>query len=299
MTDRAVRQTPLVAALCLALFGCGGAPPPDDGELRIAVSVAPQAWLVERIAGPDARIQVVAPPGSSPETHQPTDADAARIARSDLYLRIGVPSERGPWLAALGGDRGPLIVDQHAGLELRPIEGHDHGQAHHDHDHDHHGPDPHVWLAPSLLVRQARTVAEALAAVDPARAAEYAARADATVAELEALDAELEELLAPYRGRAFLVYHPAWGYLADAYGLEQIAVERAGRDPSDAELTALARLVRERGIGSLFVQPQIDARSAARIAEALDLELVTIDPLRRDVPDNLRSVAAALVDSWR
>lgn len=116
---------------------------------------------------------------------------------------------------------------------------------------------------------------------------------------MRALDSELTTTLEPIAGSAFFVFHPAWGYFADAYGLEQVAIESEGKEPSEAELTRLARLARQRGIRTVFVQPQISGSAARAVAHAVGAELEVLDPLERDVAANLRRVATRLVASHR
>lgn len=290
----------LATLLCgIAIGGCRRAEPESETAarpLQLAVTIPPQAWLVERLAGPRADVIVLLPPGESPETWQPDDRSISRLLRADAWIRIGVPAERGPWAQAIEEAGRPRLVASQATVQLRAIEGGaclHHG---HDHAHDHggSGDDPHCWTAPEPLRAQARVVADALAALDPEDAAGYADRLAALESELDALDADLAATLAPARGRAFLVLHPAWGYLADAYGLRQVAIEVAGQAPGDAELTAIRRLARAEQLRCVFVQPQVAGGAADAVAEAIGARVVMLDPLARDVAENLRSVARAL-----
>ncbi|MEM9558409.1 MAG: zinc ABC transporter substrate-binding protein [Acidobacteriota bacterium] len=297
-----------VATLCLGLAACGS-PSPHEGSPtaspaaetpHVAVAIAPYAWLVEQIE-PHAEVTVLVTAGETPETFQPTDAETARLLKTRLYLRAGVPFERGGWLTALERAGGPQIVDLQQdlarhGLGLRSIDG---GGAAHSHaDQSTGGHDPHVWLAPAYLTAQAHTVTEALAATWPERATTHRANLETLRSELGRLEAELGERLAPYRGRSVLVLHPSWGYFTDAYGLRQLALEIAGQTPSDGELTALRRAADAAGVRTLFVPPQLAGPRTAAIVRALGLEYATLDPLARDVVANLRHTAELLVASF-
>lgn len=286
----------LLLVMALLLAACGGDPAPEDGRLRVAVSVPPQGWLVERIGGDAVAVQVLVPPGASPHSHQLSDRDLAELMRCRVYFRTGVPFERGAWFDAVDGDRGPRVIDlRHGLIEI------DDGEHEHDHDHDHHhdhGVDPHIWLDPRMLMAQAAGIRDVLAAVEPTAADGFRSRAATVIAELEGLDAELGAQLAPFRDRAFAVYHPAWTRFAAAYDLRQLAIERANGSPSDAELTTLQRSLREEGITTLFVQPQIHGAAAASLAEILGLRVRSLDPLAADPVTNLRTVVAELVASW-
>lgn len=179
---------------------------------------------------------------------------------------------------------------------------HDHGHAHdhgHEHAHDHGGKDPHIWLSPALLKKQAHTIAATLADVDPAHRDAYMANLKAVEQELDEADKQIREQLAPLKGKAFFVFHPAWGYFADAYGLRQLAIEVEGKEPSDQELTEVQQAARKEGAKVIFVQPQIPGRAAQAVAQAIGARTENLDPMAEDVLENLKRVAAAIAKSYQ
>lgn len=282
----------------LAVAGCspsGERSPEASSEkpLRVAVSLPPQGWLVEAIGGERVEAISLVGPGDSPETYQPSDAQVSRALAAPVYFRVGAPFENGAWFGSLAA--APLeVVDLRRGIELLSMEeGHAHGSG----ASGASGLDPHVWVSPRRLAVQAATVAETLAGLDADHADLYQARLEATLAELDALDRDLEGILEPVKGRAFFVFHPAWGYLADDYGLEQVAIEIEGKSPDDAALTRLQRRAREAGVTTIFVQPQTSPRAAEAVAGAIGGRVVSLDPLAADVPENLRRVAREIARS--
>lgn len=277
--------------LFAAVPACGERP--DDGRLRVAVSIVPQAWLVETIGGPHTDVSVLVGPGQSPATYQPSDLEVTEVMRARVYFRIGVPFENGKWLDAITGSTDVRIVDVREGIALREMEGH------HGHGHAAGDRDPHVWLAPGPLAVQARTVAETLAVLDPANAEDYRANLEDVVEELGRVDAEIGKLLEPHRGRRLYVFHPTWGYFCDAYGLEQAPIEIEGKEPSEAELTDLVRMAREDRVKAVFHQVQITGQSARALAEAVGADLVPLDPLARDLPENLLRIARTVAEALR
>ena len=282
----------------------------DDGNgpLTVAVSIAPQAWLVEQLAGADANIITLVRPGESPATYQPSDAQISAVMKASLYFRIGVPFESGPWFEAIRTSQRCKVIDTRRDITLRAMDAR---QPEHEDagpgapedagDDDEHarGLDPHIWLSPPLLKIQARTMTEALSELAPAHAAEFQGRLAQLERKLDDLDGTLRRRLQPLRGRAFLVFHPAWGYFAEEYGLRQVAIEIEGKEPADHELTTLQALAREEGIAVVFVQPQISGAAAEAIAGAIGGRLETLDPLAADVEENLLGAAEALLDSCR
>jgi zinc transport system substrate-binding protein len=285
----------LILALLLVGLGCGAgsAREPAPTELVLAASIPPHAWLIEQIGGGRVTVHTLLRPGESPTTHQPSDVQVSVVVSAKVFFRCGVPFESGAWFRALEGEL--EIVDLRDGVATRRM-------AHH-HDHegvhaDDEGIDPHTWLSPSRLAVQARSVAAVLQRLDPDHRDEYATRLDHVLADLDALDTRLAATLAPYRGRSFVVFHPSWGYFADDYGLEQLAIEIEGKEPTDAELTRIQQRARALDVSVVFVQPQIAGRSARAVAGALDARLETLDPLAPDVISNLRHAADAIVGGF-
>jgi zinc transport system substrate-binding protein len=290
--------------LAAFLAGCGSESSPSEAaetsnaSVKAVVSILPQAWLVEQVGGEHVEVMVLARPGESPATYQPTDAQVSDALRADVYFRIGVPFERGGWSNALGATPDLRVVDLRRGVPLREIEAHTHDHDDHDHDHGHSHDDPHIWLAPGLLKIQAMTVAETLAEIDPDHRATYHTKLDEILSRLDAADAAIRNRLAAHDGKAFFVFHPAWGYFADAYGLEQIAIEIGGKQPSDHELTRLQQLARDHQARVIFIQPQIAGVGVEAVAATTGATVETIDPLSPDVIDNLERVAERLARSF-
>ncbi|MCC5830976.1 MAG: zinc ABC transporter substrate-binding protein [Phycisphaeraceae bacterium] len=295
----------LMACLVMtaALVGCDRAAGLDDGKLQVAVSIAPQKWLAEQLLGEHGRVIVVIPPNADAHTYSPSDAEVSRLMRSRLFFTIGMPfEEQGPWRGGRAAARyGLEVVNTTTGISFLEMDhecDHDHDHEHHHHHHDHGGLDPHVWLSPRLLKIQASNMAEALIEAAPDLAEDINQNLEAVHARLDELDAELTRILEPYRGRMFLVYHPAWGYLAHDYGLNQMAIEISGQTPSEGQLTGLLRLAREAQTRVVFVQPQISDVTAEAIAGQLGGRVEVIDPLAENLYDNLIDVAERIAASF-
>jgi zinc transport system substrate-binding protein len=271
---------------------CGNAPQPDEDSVpEVATSIPPHEWLVRQIGGDAVRVRSVLGPGDSPATHQPSDASVSAVMACEVFYRTGVPFENGSWFDAIA--ERVKVVDLRTGVSMLTIGGHTHnGHAHHG------GADPHIWVSPSRLAIQARTIADSLSRLVPDRAGEIDTNLRSLVDDIDVLDEWIRARLAPYAGRAFLVFHPSWGTFADDYGLVQIAVESDGKEPSDVELTELADSSASLGIGVVFVQPQIAGRGAEAVADAIGGRTETLDPLAPDILANLRLVTEKLAGSF-
>lgn len=293
----------LVAAVSLSGCGEGDNRIPGEGDdpgeaaIRVLVSVPPQADFVRRIGGEHVRVDVLVGDGQDPHTFSPTPAQMRTLGRAQIYFTVGMPFEEPIVTKIAGSGRGITVVDTATDIEkiAQQCDHSDHDHADHGHGHGHQD-DPHIWLAPELIKFQADRIAAALTAADPVHADAFAANLSSFGSELDTLHAELTEATRPYIGEKFFVFHPAFGYFAHAYGIDQVAIEIGGNNPTPKELAAFLATARDEGIKVLFVQPQFDSRSAEVVAKSLGAKVVALDPLAGDVLPNLRRIAAAIVD---
>ncbi|MBK1720104.1 metal ABC transporter solute-binding protein, Zn/Mn family [Thiocystis violacea] len=285
--------------------------------VRVFVSVLPQQTFVEQLGGPAVRVESLVRPGFSPHTYEPTPNQIARLADADLFIGIGLPFEAA-WMERLRAVNPDIrVLDLGDGIERRPMEVHDHDEGegrtgdhadHSDHDHDRtsHPPaaaeselDPHIWTSPLLVKTMGERIASALAELDPARSSQYAANLAAFQSELDTLDRDIRAQLVGLKHRRFMVFHPAWGYFAEAYGLTQIPIEKEGKDPGPRSLKALIDQARAREVRVIFVQPQFSRKSADQVARAIGGRVEVIDNLSPDYFENLRRVARVIAESER
>lgn len=295
------RVLPVLALTGLLLVGACSDPRPVEGGLIVAASIPPHAWLVEQIAGDDVAVRSLVQAGDDPHTYMPADAEVSEVMRARIWFRAGLAFEDGSWSRALASAPDVVVVDLREGVELRTLSEQHHEAGGHEAGHGAHEGvrDPHHWLSPRNLSREARTVAEALARLDPEHAEGYAERLAAFQARCTAVDEKLRAALAGREGRRMYVFHPAWGYFCDAYGLVQVPIELAGKAPSEAELTRLIDLAADDDASVIFVQPQIRGAPAVALAEAVGAKIEYLDPLEGDVLANLERVAQAVAAALR
>ncbi|MBK9118136.1 MAG: zinc ABC transporter substrate-binding protein [Phycisphaerales bacterium] len=284
-------------------------------RLKVAVTIAPQAYFVERIGGEHVEVTVVVGPGQSPHAYEPTPRQVAALEASQLYFTIGIEVERALVPKLRGMFKNMEFVDTRRGIALRRMTAaelhadcdHGHEQAprgrheHGDgavHDHFSGAPDPHIWMNPRLVKIQAQTITEALSAADGARAELYKLNLAAFERDLDAVHAEIAAVLQPFKGREVFVFHPAYGYFLDEFGLKQVPVEVDGKQPSSRQLAMLIDRARAAGVKVIFVEPQFSPRSAKAVADAIDGVVVTLDPLARDYLVNLRSITLKIRDKF-
>ena len=271
-------------------------------KLAVFVSIPPQKYFVQQIGEQRVDVQVMVQPGASPATYEPRPRQVAAISRTHIYFAIGVPFEK-IWLKKIAAANPNMqVVHTDQGIQKIPMAAnHTKSEDHRGKDHqDHHGElDPHIWLSPTLVMTQARTILNALVEIDPGHRAVYEANTQVFVSKLAALDTDLKITFAGKQGFQFMVFHPSWGYFARTYGLQQVPVEIEGKDPKPAQLKALIEHAKKKHINIIFVQPQFSSRNAELVAKEIGGQVIFADPLASDWSDNLREVAQKLKAALR
>ena len=264
------------------LFACGQAATRQISDnLDVTVSILPQRYFVERIGGDLVDVNVMVLPGESPAAYEPKPDQLRALSTADLYISIGVPFENA-WLDRIASaNAGMTVVD--GAQQISRMGGPE-------------SPDPHIWLSPSLVRVQARTISEALSSADPAHAEAYETNLEVFLRDIDLLDAEIHRTMDGVEKRRFMVFHPSWGYFARDYGLEMIPIEIGGQEPSAAELAELVSRAREEEIKIIFAQPEFSTRTAETIADEIGGQVLLISPLDEDWMGNLRRVARAFAE---
>lgn len=267
--------------------------------LQIFVSVLPQKHFAEQVGGDQVKVESMVQPGFSPETYEPTAQQISALAKATLYVRVGMPFEEA-WMKRIQGVNPTIqIIDARDGVKLRSLESHEHAEHSASEHPTENELDPHIWVSPRIAKQMSLQLAEQFGKLRPEQAEFFKKNYERFAAELDALDQELTALFKDKQGLKFMVFHPAWGYLADAYGLQQIPIEVEGKEPGAKALTALITEAQHEQVKTIFVQPQFSQRAAEQVAKAIQGKVVSIDNLAEDYIPNLRKAARTIagVDS--
>ena len=279
---RKIYITLLIAILC---GGCTSRRPADGEPLY--VSILPLRSLVQGIVGDDFDIEVLVPPGASPETFEPTPRQFVGLNKARMVFNVGLIDFETMLLAKIEDQA--KVVNLSRGIEL--IAG---TCSHGSHGHTHtHGIDPHVWTSPRALQKMAENAYEAIREAYP-DSVKYETNYRLLQQELKALDERTSARIAASDVEYFIIYHPALTYYARDYGLRQIAIEADGKEPSAKQLTQLIRQAREDGVRRILYQSQFPASAVEVIARDIDAEYAEVDPLREDVIANIEEITGII-----
>ncbi|MBW1615784.1 MAG: zinc ABC transporter substrate-binding protein [Deltaproteobacteria bacterium] len=253
-----------------------------EKPLSVFVSIPPQAYFVEQIAGKKAVVNILVRKGENPESYTPKPNIIAKLKKTDILFTIGVPFEKRLLTKIKNSFKNINIINTAKGINLRKMDGGTED-------------DPHTWLSPNLVKHQAKIITDALCNADKAEAATYRDNLKIFLDKLNRVDIKIKTALKPFAGGTIFVFHPAFGYLADQYQLKQKAIQISGKAPKGAALSNFIKQAKKENIRIIFLQPQFDKQAASKIAEAINGSVVFLDPLEKNYIKNLEDMADKIV----
>lgn len=274
MIYRILNRIIILVTIALLVESCGQRQAPK--ETKFYVSILPLRSLVQGIVGDDFGVEVLVPAGASPETFEPTPKQFIGLNEALIVFNVGLIDFETTLLSKLKDQQ--KIVDLSRGIEL--IAGtcshNHHGQKHA------HGIDPHIWTSPKALLQMASNAYEAIHQAFP-DSTKYSANYEKLTSELRALDLRTAEKIAANNTKYFIIYHPALTYYARDYGLQQVAIEADGKEPSAKRIGELIRQARKDSVRNIFYQSQFPASTVEVIAGDIGAQSVQIDPLCENI----------------
>ncbi|MCL0037025.1 zinc ABC transporter substrate-binding protein [Dehalococcoidia bacterium] len=291
-TNRITKLAAVAMVLILAVTGFAAAcqpvaETPAEEKIRVIVSILPLADFVENIGGERVAVTVMVPPGASPHTFAPTPGQLLEVSKAKLFVKVGsgLGFERA-WMDRIRAqNEDMLIIDSSVGIEL--IHGGCPCCAPGDLD-------PHIWLSPLNARIMVQNISEGLISIAPEYADFFAENTRRYLAELNDLHIYIREQVDGFVNRYFLIYHPAFGYLARDHNLTQLAIERDGKEPTPRVIMESIDLAVKHNLSYVFVSAQFPLRPAETIARSINGQTALIDPLPQDYISGMRDVADAL-----
>lgn len=265
----------ILAFLSCTIFSCKNKP---AGQQMVSVSILPQKYLVERIAGDYVQVNVMVPPGMSPATCDLSTDQLRKLYDSKLCFTIGYLPFEITHLYPVLANRSDIKTYNHSS-DIQLVSGscgHHHGEEHGGHEH---GVDPHIWMSPAHTKTMAATICRVLSETYPEQSQKFEANYELLAYDIDSVAAKAAQVLEAKQHKSFLIYHPALTYFANDYGMEQISIEDEGKEPNPAHLKKIIDTAKEKGIHIIFIQQQFDANNAEAIARQIGAKVIQIDPL--------------------
>lgn len=254
-----------------------------DKKMVVAVSIVPQANFVKAVCGDLVEVVTMIPPGSSPENYEPTPKEIQKFSDATIYFSIGVPTEKNNIIPSVADDTKVIALQEIVSKKYPDllIGG---------------NRDPHIWLSPKRVMVMVNAIADEMSNIDPNNKDIYNANAKKYIEELQKVDNELKKSFDGMSNRKFIVYHPAFGYLADEYNLEMYALEEEGKEATAQRIIEMIDFAKKENIKAIFYQAEISKEQAKSFAEEIGGKTVMLSPLAEDYIDNIKDMAKTMAE---
>jgi zinc transport system substrate-binding protein len=271
----------------LFFSACNLETPPSKN--LVTVSILPQKYFVEKISGDFFNVQVLVKKGFSPANYEPSPKQIQNLANSVFYFKIGVPFEKN-WIPKINSTYPNLkIIDTAKNIKKKPVS--------RQKNSNQENLDPHIWLSPKLVKIQAENIYQALIVKFPEKKDFFKNNLDKFKEDLDKIHFDIKENLKNLENKTLLTFHPSWGYFADEFGLNQVSLEKEGKETSLKNLENIINLIKTKKIPVIFVQEQFSQEEAKSVAEKTGIKIIKINPLAENYLKNLEKISQTLKNS--
>ena len=258
----------------------------------IIASIAPVEYLAKAVGGDKIEVQSLAK--GDVHSYEPKPNDMKAVAKARIFIAAGLEFEEA-WIPRFKASAKNLVVVK-SDAKIAKLKEERGEQVERDEKHEAHA-DPHVWLNPMLAITMARNISDALIDMDKANKDFYLENFQKLMNDLLAFDESAKNELAGLKNRKFVVYHPAWGYFAEHYDLEQISIERNGKEPKIDEMASTVKMIKDENIKVIFADPNRSQKSAQVLASQTGAKVELLDPLGYNLLENLKIAVGAIKDA--
>jgi zinc transport system substrate-binding protein len=252
----------------------------------VAVTIAPEKAFVEAVCGELAEVVVMVPPGSSPANYEPSAKEMVDFSKSKLYFSIGVPTEEANIIPKTKDLKDMKVVSLNEEVT----------KVYPDVQLSSGGRDPHIWLSPKRAIVMVNTIASEMGELDPKNKDTYKKNAKEYIAKLNQLDLDIKTSLEGVKSPKFIVYHPAFGYIAADYGLKMYALEEDGKEASSERLKEMIDFAKKENIKTIFYQAEISSEQAKSFADEIGGKTTKLDPLAQNYIENLKNMSNLIAE---
>ena len=246
----------------------------ENKKMIIAVSIEPQRNFVENIVGDLFEVVTIIPPGYSPESYEPSPKEIQKLNDAKIYFSIGVPTEKENILQNINKNTKivhleEIVSDKYEDLQMSSG-----------------GRDPHIWLSPKRVIVMVEEITKQLSAISKENEQVFIKNSNEYIQRLKKLDTNLKSTFDGLENKKIIVYHPAFGYLADDYNIKMYSLEHDGKEATAEHLTQMIDLAKNENIKIVFYQQEIDSSQSQAFAEEIGGKSVMLSPLAYDYIEN-------------
>lgn len=272
----------LFIAIIIVLLFIGVKGKEDSDKPIVAVSIVPEVEFVKAVSGDDFNIVTMVPSGASPENYEPTPLEKQKFEKASIYFSMGVPTEKNNILPNISENTKLIKLDEEVSKEYEDLT------------FENAGRDPHIWLSPKRVIVMVKKIANELGELKPENQQKYQENASKYIQQLEDVILQIDSKLSEKENKKFIVYHPAFAYLAEEFNMEMYALEEEGKEATVESLKEKVDLAKKEGIKYIFYQAEIDSSQSKSFAEEIGGQAMMLEPLAENYIENLNKMAELL-----
>ncbi|QSX05857.1 zinc ABC transporter substrate-binding protein [Sedimentibacter sp. zth1] len=257
-----------------------------ENKITVAVSLVPEKTFVEKICKDKVNIITIIPPGASPENYEPTPQQKAEFEDATIYFTIGVQTESNNILSNVSDKTRVISLEDKVSNVYNDLKI---GEER----------DPHIWMSPKRAIVMVNAIAEEIGKIDSKNKSFYDENALKYIQELEKLDKNISETLKNIKNRKFIVFHPAFNYLADDYNMDMYSLEEEGKEATPQHLQKMIDFAKKENIKVIFYQAEIDSSQSEAFAEEINGKTMMLEPLSPNYIENLESMANTMAEAMK
>jgi zinc transport system substrate-binding protein len=282
-------NTILIMSLLILTMGCQNSKLKSDKPV-ITVSILPQKYFVEKIAGKKFEVNVMIPPGASHENYDPTPEQIINLSNTIVYFRIGNIEFENTWIPKFSENYPDLrLVNLTDNLDLMSCT---------DNDRHHGQTEPHTWMSPVNVKVIAKTIYETLLELDVQNKSFYTINYNQFQLEIDSITKFVKKQFQDSKSNSFIIYHPALTYYARDFGLKQYSLEVEGKSPSAYHIRKIIDIAKKENIRAILVQKQFDKSKAETIAKETGGKVIEIDPLNENWAQEITDITWKLSEAF-
>ncbi len=261
--------------ILIAFISCNDEPKKNINEINISVSIPPYADFVKQIVGNRANVNTLIPPGTNAHSFEPTPKQLKNILDANIYFKVGEEFKLENILLEKLKANVEKIVDCSSSIIIIDRN-------------------PHYWLSPDNVKIITKTIVDTLSYLYPQHRNYFSNNRLKYLEQIDSADQIIKDVLKNKTEKSLFVYHPAWRYFAEQYGLEEIAIEQDGKHPKANDLKNFLEIAKSKGTNCIFFDPHFDDSSVSAVASSLGLKIDSINPLPENYVQNLFDISKKL-----
>ena len=266
-------------------------------QINVITSIEPITFVVEEIGKDLVKTTTLIGQGKDPHTYTPTPEQIKNLGSAQFYFAVGAQFES-IILTKIKNQKKLTIVMLDQNFTKRKMESDQSHEPKSNHLHHESELDPHIWLSKDAIKNMAQIISSTLSKHDPGNQSKYQAHLKEFLNELSKAVNQSHQLLAPLKGKKVFVFHPAFGYFLDEFNLLQESIELEGKSPSPRHIVNIIKQAKVEKTKVIFVSPQFSIKAAQTIAGGINGEVISINPLEKNILKNYLNMAAAIKKAY-